>query len=55
MWTFIFIVAIILLAFTIVRQIIIINSTIHLLLKDHAVIRERIKEEDEYLLIKGLY
>jgi hypothetical protein len=55
MWTSIFIIAIILLAFTIARQIIIINSTIHLLSKDNALIRERIKEEEEYLLIKGLY
>ncbi|MCW3466727.1 hypothetical protein [Chitinophaga nivalis] len=47
--------AIVLLLLAIVRQLILLYSTFIRLHKDNALCQVRIKEEKEYLLIKGLY
>lgn len=55
MWTTIFIIAIVLLIFSILRQLILISTTIQFLSKDPSLLDHRAKEEEEYLFIKGLY
>lgn len=55
MWTTIFTIAIVLLILGIFRQLIILNTTIQFLSKDPALLKCKVKEEEEYLLIKGLY
>ncbi len=55
MWTTIFIIAIVLLIFSVLRQLTIISTTIQFLSKDPSLLRHKAKEEDEYLFIKGLY
>jgi hypothetical protein len=55
MSTTVFVIAMLLLLGTIVRQLIIMYTNLILLQKDAAVSKVKIKEEKEYLLIKGLY
>ncbi|WP_153259994.1 hypothetical protein [Chitinophaga flava] len=55
MWTTIFIIAIVLLILGILRQLIILSTTIQFLSKDPSLLQHKAKEEDEYLFIKGLY
>lgn len=55
MWTIIFTITMILLLLAIVRQLIIMSTTILYLSKDPAVLKERAREEESYLFIKGLY
>jgi hypothetical protein len=50
-----FITAIILLLFYILRQVILISTTVQLLSKDTALVKKRGAKEKEYLFIKGLY
>ncbi|WPQ60659.1 hypothetical protein SIO70_20110 [Chitinophaga sancti] len=55
MTTPVFVIASILLLGAIVRQLIIIYTKILLLQKDAAISKVKLKEEKEYLFIKGLY
>ena len=55
MWTIAFTIAMILLLLAIIRQLIIMGTTILFLSKDIEILKEKAKEEDTYLFIKGLY
>ncbi|SFO53748.1 hypothetical protein SAMN05428949_5638 [Chitinophaga sp. YR627] len=55
MTTTLFVIAGILLVAVIARQLVFIYSRTLLLRKDAAITRVRIREEKEYLFIKGLY
>ncbi|NSL87611.1 hypothetical protein ECE50_012260 [Chitinophaga sp. Mgbs1] len=51
----IFITAAILLCFCIVRQLIVLATTIQYLSKDKVLLQQKAAEEDAYLFVKGLY
>jgi hypothetical protein len=53
MWTPVFIVAIILLLFSIFRQLIMISTVIQFLSKDTALLKHKVKEDEAYLFMKG--